>query len=109
MYILRYLRRHPGANQSEIMSTEGKKLSTKNRRLVDLSFWGLVDIDKDHGREVRFQLTPEGLYVAELLDLIAEMFDKRKEGMNEDMTVWMCKEMREYLSEKEKQISENTN
>ena len=33
MFVLRYLLHHPRKNKTEIMSTEGRNLTTKNRRM----------------------------------------------------------------------------
>lgn len=42
-FVLRYLLHHPNRNKTEIMSTEGRNLTTKNRRIDELLAYNLLE------------------------------------------------------------------
>ncbi len=89
IYLVRYLLHEPHQNMSMIMSTEGKCLSTKNRRIGELVIAGLVDYEPDDSsgrKKGYFDLTPMGVEVAKHLDAIYDLMKDRLEGCNDDYT-----------------------
>ena len=61
MFVLRYLLHHPRKNKTEIMSTEGRNLTTKNRRIR----------------------------IAQHLDEICAILDEIRPGMSEEGDVYI--------------------
>jgi len=103
IYIVRYLNRHPGLNKSQIMSTEGRALSTKNRRIDQLYIAGLIDSDIREEEGMRkgeyFKLTDMGKEVADHLDAIYEIMKDHLAGCNEDFTSYTNPHAKEILAQ----------
>lgn len=102
IFILRYLRAHPGSNKTMISSTEGQKVSSKIRTLEVLMNWGLVDAEQGRRREVLYSLTSAGEKVADHLDAIhAIMENQSKVGYSSDSA--------HYVNEEAIELVRNTN
>jgi hypothetical protein len=65
IYLVRYLLHHPHQSLTMLMTTEGKSLSTKNRRLGELTVAGLIsleaEVDEDKRVKGYYDLTPLGV------------------------------------------------
>lgn len=100
-YLLRYLYHHPNQNKSMLMSTEGKCLSTKNRRIGELMVAGLVTVNdddfEDRRKGVYYTLTPLGIEVAKRLDEIYGLMENRLSGVNEDYSIYIDPEINKKL------------
>ncbi len=77
MYLLRYIGKNPGKNQSELMSTEGKNLSTKNKRLREL-LHDFYLFPENKGRQMTYYLTEDAMEIVEHLDAIAEIIKRHE-------------------------------
>ena len=88
-FVLRYLLHHPNRNKTEIMSTEGRNLTTKNRRIDELLAYNLLEVEEGYRRETIYSLSDPGRRIAEHLDAICEILDEIRPGMNDDGTVYM--------------------
>lgn len=92
-YLLRYLYHHPHQNKSMLMSTEGKCLSTKNRRIDELIVAGLITINnddfEDRRKGVYYMLTPLGIEVAKRLDEIYILMEEQLSGVNNDYSTYV--------------------
>ena len=88
-YIIRLLERYPGLNKSEIMSTEGRNLSTKNRRLDELLKVGILDIDGNSKKELIYSLSEYGQEIAVHLDAIYEIIKRHDSYMTEDGSAYI--------------------
>ncbi len=85
-YVMRYLLHNPRKSTSEIISTEGKCFSTKLRRLRELEQVGLVQSmeDRSGGRRRKlYELTPDGMEIAEILDRIGQLMSESQMGVEE--------------------------
>ena len=105
IFILRYLKAHPGSNKTMISSTEGQKVSSKIRTLDVLMNWGLVEIEPGRRREVLYSLTPAGEKVADHLNAIYAIIEKQMEaGFNEGIAYFenteALEDFRKMLTEK---------
>ena len=98
IFILRYLKAHPGSNKTMISSTEGQKVSSKIRTLDVLMNWGLVDAEQGRRREVLYSLTPEGEKVADHLDAIHAIMESQAEvGYSSESAHYVNKEAMELI------------
>ena len=92
IYLVRYLLYHPHQSLTMLMTTEGKSLSTKNRRLEELEVAGLIDIYPEEGEDKRvkgyYDLTPMGVEVAKHLDAIYDLMKDRLSGCNDSYTIY---------------------
>ncbi len=88
-FVLRYLLHHPNRNKTEIMSTEGRNLTTKNRRIDELLAYNLLEVEEGYRRETIYSLSDPGRRIAEHLDAICEILDEIRPCMNEDGTVYV--------------------
>ncbi|MBR3409537.1 MAG: hypothetical protein IKG94_02010 [Candidatus Methanomethylophilaceae archaeon] len=92
IYLVRYLLHHPHQSLTMLMTTEGKSLSTKNRRLGELTVAGLIsleaEVDEDKRIKGYYDLTPLGVEVAKRLDEIYDLMKDRLIGCNENYTVY---------------------
>ncbi|MDO5862366.1 MAG: hypothetical protein Q4Q58_06215 [Thermoplasmata archaeon] len=77
MFALRYIEAHPGATQSEILSTEGTRISSKQRSLMELERLGMIRREPGRGNCVHYYLNDSGRKTAEILDAIAEILARR--------------------------------
>lgn len=59
-FVLRYLLHHPNRNKTEIMSTEGRNLTTKNRRIDELLAYNLLEVEEGYRRETIYSLSDPG-------------------------------------------------
>ena len=109
-YIIRLLEKYPGLNKTEIMCTEGRNLSTKNRRLDELVQAGLLDIDEGPRREMIFSLSEYGKRIAPHLDAICEILKEHNSYTNEDGTVYIdplaIEKMRKSYKNKHEQMKQ---
>ena len=99
IYLVRYLLHHPHQNMSMIMSTEGKCLGTKNRRIDELVVAGLIDVvteGEDKRRKGFFELTPTGVEVAKHLDAIYDLMKDRLAGCNDSYTIYTSPELESF-------------
>lgn len=87
-FVLRYLLEHPGSNTSQIMSAGGKNLSTKHRRVEDLTNLGLI-VPEWNGREVNYELSDYGRSIALLLNAISDLMKEFRSGFDESGSVWV--------------------
>lgn len=91
--LLRYTYHNPGLNKSMLMSTEGKFLSTKNKRIDELHLLGLIEEESDQveGRRkgTYFGVTPLGEEVVMHLEAIYNLTKDGIAGANEDYTVYI--------------------
>ena len=71
------------------MSTEGRNLTTKNRRIDELLAYNLLEVEEGYRRETIYSLSDPGRRIAEHLDAICEILDEIRPGMNDDGTVYM--------------------
>ena len=76
MFVLRYLLHHPRKNKTEIMSTEGRNLTTKNRRIDELLAYNLLEVEEGYRRETIYSLSDQGRRIAEHLDEICAILDE---------------------------------
>ena len=85
------------------MSTEGKALSTKNRRINQLFIAGLIDSDIREEEGMRkgeyFRLTNMGKEVADHLDAIYEIMKDHLAGCNEDFTSYSNPHAKEIFAQ----------
>ena len=86
MFVLRYLLHHPRKNKTEIMSTEGRNLTTKNRRIDELLAYNLLEVEE---RETIYSLSDRGRRIAEHLDAISTILDEIRPGMSEEGDVYI--------------------
>ena len=98
MFVLRYLLHHPRKNKTEIMSTEGRNLTTKNRRIDELLAYNLLDVEEGYRRETIYSLSDQGRRIAEHLDAISAILDEIRPGMNEDGDVYIDPEMDTHMN-----------
>ncbi len=107
IYLVRYLLHHPHQSLTMLMSTEGKSLSTKNRRLDELGVAGLIDIYPEEGEDKRvkgyYDLTPMGVEVAKHLDAIYDLMKYHLSGCNENYTIFTDPEIKKKLEKKKKE------
>ena len=87
MFVLRYLLHHPRKNKTEIMSTEGRNLTTKNRRIDELLAYNLLEVEEGYRRETI--LSDRGRRIAEHLDAISTILDEIRPGMSEEGDVYI--------------------
>ena len=102
MFVLRYLLHHPRKNKTEIMSTEGRNLTTKNRRIDELLAYNLLEVEEGYRRETIYSLSDQGRRIAEHLDEICAILDEIRPGMNDDETVYVNPEATEMLEHSRK-------
>ena len=102
MFVLRYLLHHPRKNKTEIMSTEGRNLTTKNRRIDELLAYNLLEVEEGYRRETIYSLSDQGRRIAEHLDEICAILDEIRPGMNDDETVHVNPEATEMLEHSRK-------
>lgn len=102
MFVLRYLLHHPRKNKTEIMSTEGRNLTTKNRRIDELLAYNLLEVEEGYRRETIYSLSDQGRRIAEHLDEICAILDEIRPGMNDDETVYVNPEAIEMLEHSRK-------
>ena len=88
MFVLRYLLHHPRKNKTEIMSTEGRNLTTKNRRIDELLAYNLLEVEEGYRRETIYSLSDRGRRIAEHLDAISTILDEIRPGMSEEGDVY---------------------
>lgn len=76
-----------------LMSTEGKCLSTKNRRIDDLMVAGLITVNdddfEDRRKGVYYMLTPLGIEVAKRLDEIYGLMEEHLSGVSDDYSTYI--------------------
>ncbi len=89
MFVLRYLLHHPRKNKTEIMSTEGRNLTTKNRRIDELLAYNLLEVEEGYRRETIYSLSDQGRRIAEHLDAISTILDEIRPGMSEEGDVYI--------------------
>ena len=89
MFVLRYLLHHPRKNKTEIMSTEGRNLTTKNRRIDELLAYNLLEVEEGYRRETIYSLSDRGRRIAEHLDAISTILDEIRPGMSEEGDVYI--------------------
>ena len=89
MFVLRYLLHHPRKNKTEIMSTEGRNLTTKNRRIDELLAYNLLEVEEGYRRETIYSLSDRGRRIAEHLDAISAILDEIRPGMSEEGDVYI--------------------
>ena len=89
MFVLRYLLHHPRKNKTEIMSTEGRNLTTKNRRIDELLAYNLLEVEEGYRRETIYSLSDQGRRIAEHLDAISAILDEIRPGMSADGVVYI--------------------
>ena len=93
MFVLRYLLHHPRKNKTEIMSTEGRNLTTKNRRMNrridELLAYNLLEVEEGYRRETIYSLSDRGRRIAEHLDAISTILDEIRPGMSEEGDVYI--------------------
>ena len=89
MFVLRYLLHHPRKNKTEIMSTEGRNLTTKNRRIDELLAYNLLEVEEGYRRETIYSLSDQGRRIAEHLDGICAILDEIRPGMSEEGDVYI--------------------
>ena len=89
MFVLRYLLHHPRKNKTEIMSTEGRNLTTKNRRIDELLAYNLLEVEEGYRRETIYSLSDQGRRIAEHLDEICAILDEIRPGMSEEGDVYI--------------------
>ena len=102
MFVLRYLLHHPRKNKTEIMSTEGRNLTTKNRRIDELLAYNLLEVEEGYRRETIYSLSDQGRRIAQHLDEICAILDEIRPGMNDDETVYVNPEATEMLEHSRK-------
>ena len=88
-YIIRLLEKYPGLNKTEIMCTEGRNLSTKNRRLDELLKAGILDLDGNSRKELIYSLSEYGQAIAVHLDAIYEIIQLHDSYMNADGSAYI--------------------
>ena len=100
-YLLRYLYHHPNQNKSMLMSTEGKCLSTKNRRIDELMVAGLITVNdddfEDRRKGVYYMLTPLGTEVAKRLDEIYGLMEEHLSGVSDDYSTYVNPHLEELM------------
>lgn len=106
IFVLRYLHAHPGKNKTEIMSTEGKSLNTKGRRIDELLHERLLDVDPGERRELIYSLSEYGERIAPHLEAIYEILKERDQYLSGDGTVYMDPEAVERFREQKGQWKE---
>ncbi len=97
MFVLRYLLHHPRKNKTEIMSTEGRNLTTKNRRIDELLAYNLLEVEEGYRRETIYSLSDQGRHIAEHLDEICAILDEIRPGMSADGVVYINPEKDKVL------------
>lgn len=102
MFVLRYLLHHPRKNKTEIMSTEGRNLTTKNRRIDELLAYNLLEVEEGYRRETIYSLSDQGRRIAQHLDEICAILNEIRPGMNDDETVYVNPEATEMLEHSRK-------
>ena len=103
LFVLRYLYAHPGKNKTEIMSTEGKSLNTKGRRIDELLHERLLDVDPGERRELIYSLSEYGARIAPHIEAIYEILKERDQYMNEDGSIYIDPEAMERFNEQKDQ------
>ena len=73
----------------EIMSTEGRNLTTKNRRIDELLAYNLLEVEEGYRRETIYSLSDQGRRIAEHLDEICAILDEIRPGMSEEGDVYI--------------------